>query len=622
MKEEERAAKAAEKIAEETAAREAQERREQEQRARREAEKLKREASRKAAEEERLRKEEERRKRQEAEREAQAEKEKRRKEKEDKVRAERKEREERERRAKEERDAKAAIEKAKREEKEREERERKEREKKEREEREAKEKEKEKETKEKEAREKEKAAKAAAAASQAKARAPSPRANAAPSGSSRQAQQVTPKKIFTKANGSVQNSPTGTGVSNRQPRPIVPITASASAPQIASPPPKAAPAISASPTTANAFSPSLPTAGQNGLSNQQQQQGQQGQGQAQQAAMSPRAAPFPPAPGLSPFGSYIPQLPTSLGPSPIARGHGFGSGPPFGVSDPPFGRGLGLSPAAPIGPPGQKMQTGNVTSPVIAPGSAAIGASGSSGVIQPPSRRMSSAIDPGPITRPIAPIGHIAPIGRPLTNGDVSQSHSSSAVGTSTSSSNNSGNVSPIRRSPSPKGVLGSSALAADDDEVVPTTAPSRRSTTHPIASLAPLGGSSWHSPRNSINVSVSNSMVGGIGAVGVPPSPWGATPPSHSQGFSPSRAAGAPNTASGVGLGMGAGGLWGQPFTVGSAPSGTPAPGGMVGGSGGVLGDWHPHAPPGSQFFGGGPPFGMHPNHNTVTPPPHASGN
>ena len=298
----------------------------------------------------------------------------------------------------------------------------------------------------------------------------------------------------------------------------------------------------------------------------------------QQPTMSPRAT-FPPAHGLSPFGSFVPQIPQALGPSPMTRG--FPSGPPF---DTGFPRGLG--PAAPIGPPKMGGLTASMTSPVIAPGSAA-------GTIQPP-RRMSSAADPGPIGRPvgpIGPIGPIAPIARPTANGDASGS------GTGGHSSSNSGNASPIRRNESPKGVLGSSALAADDDEVV--TAPSRRNM--PPAPVGVASGASWHSPRNSI---------------AVPPSPWGATPPS--QGFSPSRGGMGAGAAVG-GLGMGTGGLWSQPFPAGPA-SANPLGVGAANGAGAGLGDWHPHQHPGSQFFGG-PPF-MHPNQSTVTPPPHASGN
>ncbi|KZT66786.1 hypothetical protein DAEQUDRAFT_440565 [Daedalea quercina L-15889] len=87
-----------------------------------------------------------------------------------------------------------------------------------------------------------------------------------------------------------------------------------------------------------------------------------------------------------------------------------------------------------------------------------------------PSTSRLPAADPGPITRPVAPI---APIARP--SGDASGS----------------GSTSPSRRSPSPKGVLGSSALAADDDEVV--QAPNRR-TVAP----GPVGGG-WGSPRSSL---------------------------------------------------------------------------------------------------------------------------
>jgi len=92
-------------------------------------------------------------------------------------------------------------------------------------------------------------------------------------------------------------------------------------------------------------------------------------------------------------------------------------------------------------------------------------------MLAPGANRRSSIVDPGPITRPLAPIA------RPTT-GDTG-----------------SGSASPVRRSPSPKGVLGSSALAADDDEVV--SAAGRRLMT---------GGQIWGgapSPRTSVDVRV-----------------------------------------------------------------------------------------------------------------------
>lgn len=269
----------------------------------------------------------------------------------------------------------------------------------------------------------------------------------------------------------------------------------------------------------------------------------------QTPAISPRT-PFPPGPpgppGMSGFPQYMPQMSVpSLGSSALPPG--FRAGPPF---EPSFGR--GLAPAAPIGPPPPKMGMSNpITSPIMAQ-SASV-----------PTRRMSTAADPGPITRPIAPIA------RPTTtvNGD-----STSASGSG------SGGASPNRRSPSPK-VLGSAALLADDDEVV--SALGRRA-----APLAPLG-QNWHSPCTSV--------AAGAGL-------WGPLPPTPV--FSSS-----PRTAPGVNGGLNIGGLWAQ----GSAPGP-----GMAPPSAG-LPDWPPHS--GSHFFGGVPPF-MHPNHPTASPPPHTTGN
>ncbi|OBZ74306.1 Stress response protein nst1, partial [Grifola frondosa] len=152
----------------------------------------------------------------------------------------------------------------------------------------------------------------------------------------------------------------------------------------------------------------------------------------------------------------------STGPSALPRG--FGNGPPFETG---FSR--GLVPPAPIAPPSRALQN-SLASPttMLAPG---------------PSNRAPAA-DPGPITRPIAPIA------RP------------------TGEASGSGSTSPSRRSPSPKGVLGSSALLADDDEVV-----------RPTGRRAAPGAAGWgnSSPRNAV------------------PAPWGAPAPPAPPGF-PSR--------------------------------------------------------------------------------------
>lgn len=124
---------------------------------------------------------------------------------------------------------------------------------------------------------------------------------------------------------------------------------------------------------------------------------------------------------------------------------------------------------------------------------------------------------PGPITRPI-----IAPIARPGTGeGASGSSLMNNAPGTTSS-----GSGSPIRRSPSPKGMLlGSSALAADDDEVV-SPATTRRSTA-PIGIGIGLGlgvgavGQGWGpaSPRTALGMGEQIPLRGGGGA------PWGPPP-------------------------------------------------------------------------------------------------
>lgn len=169
-------------------------------------------------------------------------------------------------------------------------------------------------------------------------------------------------------------------------------------------------------------------------------------------AMSPRVPYVPTGPyGASyPPGPSITQVPPSLGPS---APRGFSAGHPF---DPP-GFSRTLAPPAPIGPPSKTAQNPMASPTQLAPG---------------PLGRRSSMADPGPIGRPTAPITPIAPIARP--------------AGEPTGS----GSTSPSRRSPSPKGVLGSSALAADDDEIV--RAPGRRS----VAPGAVGWGPNTASPR------------------------------------------------------------------------------------------------------------------------------
>jgi hypothetical protein len=136
--------------------------------------------------------------------------------------------------------------------------------------------------------------------------------------------------------------------------------------------------------------------------------------------------------------------PPPLAPSAVPRN--FGVAPQY---DPSF-RAMGPGPAtSPIGPPSKAPQQSLNSAPA------------------PPGKRASIG-DPGPVARPIAPIA------RP------------------TGEAPGSGSGSPIRRSPSPKGILGSSALSPDDDEVI--APPTRR--VNPAAV-----GQGWGnpSPRSAI---------------------------------------------------------------------------------------------------------------------------
>lgn len=199
------------------------------------------------------------------------------------------------------------------------------------------------------------------------------------------------------------------------------------------------------------------------------------------SGMVPPPTALPPYAPPPPFGVFAPGPsmpqgpPPSLAPSVLPRG--FGSPSPF---DPPFNR--GLPQPAPIGPPSKSAQN-----PLASPTMLAAGPSRKASLPEP---------GPGPVARPIpiapiAPPAPIAPIARPNT-GETSGSRSGS----------------PVRRSPSPKGVLGSSALAADDDEVVPP--PGRRTVPGAV-------GQSWTttSPRSVVEARP----------------PWG--PPAPLPGFS-----------------------------------------------------------------------------------------
>lgn len=513
---------------------------EEENKRRREEERAKREATRKAAEEEKARKEEEKRKRMQEEREREAARELKRKEREERLRAERREKEEKERKVKEEKEARLA--------KEREEKEKEKKEREEREERERVEKEKKalKEKEEREAKEKLVAQQrvvtvAAAGPSSAKqvvrnvplATSPvkSTSSGLVTSGSSPAGLQRSPN---TSVNSAVNNNlPTlakkGSYNNNKPPA----ISASMSSPNIlvnpnrAPAPPhltqisqpggsssRVPPGISQPPTP---HTPQLPHSSHAPSTPGMMfgSQGQPGGMMSSPQALSPRLAnyghgalgsghvPFgfsaagggggggsgPTPQHLSHLGVHPHQpQPQQLQPSALPRGT-FTNGPTS--FDPTFQRvsGGGFAPGAglpsPIGPPSKPktpMTGGSSGSPTI-PGVPSLApGSGRRSVHDLPGGSTGVGAAPGPISRPIAPIAR--PTG---------------LVGADNSSP---GSNSPVRRSPSPKGVvLGSSALASVDDEVVPVTA--RRSIATTPFGVSSIGG---------VGIGVSGVSVGVIG--------------------------------------------------------------------------------------------------------------
>ena len=218
----------------------------------------------------------------------------------------------------------------------------------------------------------------------------------------------------------------------------------------------------------------------------------------QNPLVSPRA-PFNP---VQQFNGFVPgsgvsqQVPGPfLGPSALPRNFGT---PGFDPSYParPVGAPAIISPG-PIGPP-QKTNSNPPPPSMLAPGSG---------------RRTSLIADPGPI----GPPRPIQPIARPTEQ-------------------SGSGSASPVRRSPSPK-VLGSSALATDDDEVVQT---SRRTMANgPIWGAAPVPPRAsadlrgpWGPPPPGFPVQPLNLPRPPVG-----PPPWGTTSPNdqwHPSNFFP----------------------------------------------------------------------------------------
>jgi hypothetical protein len=565
-KDEERAQKAAEKAAEEAATKAKQAALEEEIRKKREEERLRREAAKKASEEERLKKEEEKRKRALDEKEREAERERKRKEKEERVRADRKEREEKERKLREEREAKAAKEKEEKMEKERVEKEKADKaraekeqfDKDERDKKLAKERE---EKAEREARERlvvqQRAAVSPGAGS-------SKTSTVRASGSSRNsivASSSSPNQRFganingTASRKAVTKAPSFSS-SSSTPLPGQPTRQHSQGPQNAPQQPQAqqpsrGPSNMSQPSTP--ISPQIPS--HTPLPNQSMMYGQGGPVMLPQ--VSPRIPSFPPigfgigGPNMQPSGQGV------LAPSPLPRNFSAG-GPAF---DPAYNRGViggGLPPpVAPIGPPPK--------------GKASIAASGSApsllSLAPGQGRRGSVLADgPGPVARPIAPIA------RPTT------------AGTSGGGEGSSGSGSPVRRSPSPKGVLGSSALVEDGDEVVMAST-GRRGGATPIGMGSVSQGWGPASPRS---------------AVGTGGTPWGAPP-----GFVGSpRPSGPPPPVGPLNnqhlpqAMIGSGSVWGNSALPSAPPTG-------------LNPDWHPS---GNYFTN------QFTSHRATSPPPHGS--
>ena len=520
-KDEERAAKEAEKAAEEAKAKARQTAIDEENRKKREDERQRREAAKRAADEEKARKDEEKRKKHQEERERELEREKKKRDKEER---EKKEREDKERKAKEER-ARLAKEREEKVEKERIEKEK--REGKERLEREEKLKKEKEEKAEREAKEKDRVAAQKAAAAINVARTPV-RVNMASSSSSSSsstptkqnlpptppALQRTPNSSGSSAvNGIPPSRKASNGKLGPSPTPGVVGQTSRSQPQQPQgiqPPPQQlpnlprTPLVSLAPVNAQQIPPHLPPQ-QPGMV-----YGHLSQGPVlMPPALSPRVGTFPPM--HYPYGNPNMQHPpgTPLTPSTVSQG--FNGGPSF---DPMFNRSMtmpsiitrgsvGLPPSSnpptPIGPPKTKPPLATTSTPgpsMLAPGAGRRGSAILNASVLNDSPVASPIIGAGlgPITRPMAPIA------RPTT-----------AANDGTTSS---GSGSPNRRSPSPKGTLGSSALAADDDGVVQTISPRR------VGSKAPIGiGISLGTPLQSWGPASPRSALSPWGASNFPPS-------------------------------------------------------------------------------------------------------
>lgn len=321
-------------------------------------------------------------------------------------------------------------------------------------------------------------------------------------------------------------------------------------------------------------------------------------------------ANFGPPPVAFPFGAPNLQQ-TQLQPSALPRNF---NGPSF---DPPYPRGgppgLPSGMPSPIGPPSKPKTpmagpSGSPTTPGGGPGA------GPPSSLAPGSGRRSihtlsdvpgSSAPPappllqnlGPISRPIAPIARPTGSTSAAANGGGAENPSP-------------GSTSPVRRSPSPKGLLGSSALAADDDEVVPAAI--RRPT-----GIAPFGGVSLGvkpalSGLGGVSMMSGGGSGAGVGGVGVGmigQPPWG---PSSPRGAVGDNHIGLRSTP------------WGPPpgFSAapGARPSGAPPP--PIGPPGnnhnqGLNNHNHNHNGTGNGLHPIGHPHPHHPGPHPHPPPP-----
>ncbi|KAJ3727400.1 salt tolerance down-regulator-domain-containing protein [Lentinula raphanica] len=319
----------------------------------------------------------------------------------------------------------------------------------------------------------------------------------------------------------------------------------------------------------------------------------------QQQQQPPHSGPAGPPPGHGLAPSALPRGFTGSGPG----GHANGLSPFDPATN--FNRAIpSASPPTPIGPP-PKLNT--LPSSASAGPSSAL-APGSSPIQGTAPRRMSvnhPESRPGPITRPTgtvnpiatigtgAPITPIAPIARPLALNNSSSTSTSDSVNNAGASNSlpSSGSGSPVRNSPrprrssSPKGVLGSKALAADDDEVVPVV----KSRRPPNVNV----GQGWGPNSPSRGTAIGSAAIGGDRA------PWG--PPPNVGSVGGGIGMHNPHVSPIGGFGMSAprsAGLWAAGLVPGTS-------------------DWHPYQ--NSFMTQGQAP--VHTGASNVTPPPQ-SGN